>query len=781
MALNTKYMLAPSLEEYFVDKTTGFPLAAGKVYFYSDINRSTLKPIFTISGTAPDYSYVQLPNPVTLSSVGTFQDGSGNNVLPYYYPYDADGNVENYFIRVFDYNGIEDGIQQFTREGFPNIGSTATSAADSITNFIPNGQFKIHNNLEIIVGETAGTVADPITNIAQGGWTFERPMGSISNDIVTFQPLGSYVINPTTSPSFVFNLQTLSAGSGDLFKDLRVNFDDVNKFASDVDEFTFYFEGQTNVGTTALVNVVLIKDFGAGGSTTVQEVIEEIELTNTYQSFNVPIIFGDNLDKTIGTGSKVSIAIRFPNNPQNISLVNFALVPADVVLTQFPHQTDADMRTRGIAGWMPTPSYDRNDIGLPLILSEKGLDFDRSVVGKIYPDVCINSADQSGYLLCDGSQIDPTGYGANGAPYSRLQSRILFSFGNGIFFAGPTLLNGSLSVLVKNNTPGVATPMSDGTAPTGFTFSDVSVGATTYGVKSFLTDPHNFVIWNNTLGEVTDVDLATSGFSSTLLRMGSTLTAQITQINPIIATTLAGKYFTFQIPGPTNFYVWFTVDGSGADPAPGGTGIQVNLKSNDDVFSVARKCWSGVSGCYAAQINTVAASAMTSGCYFNFNVLGGSTTSYYMWYTIDGLGTDPAPSGRSGIRIDLASSDTMADVLNKTHNGILNRYISLPDLRGMGLRGNDINGIYDTGTRFNFIYGNTPDSAGTNVGTYELDSFLSHTHVSADIEFWTDNFGGPSTITTGSPPNSALKQPFLYAGQKETVGYNAAVNFFIKY
>ena len=34
------------LQEYFVDKDTGFPLAAGQVFFYEDTNRSVLKNIY---------------------------------------------------------------------------------------------------------------------------------------------------------------------------------------------------------------------------------------------------------------------------------------------------------------------------------------------------------------------------------------------------------------------------------------------------------------------------------------------------------------------------------------------------------------------------------------------------------------------------------------------------------------------------------------------------------------------------------------------------------------
>ncbi len=82
MPLNPSYMIAPSLEQYYVDKDTGLPLAKGVVTFYKDQARTVLKPIYTISGSPPNYTYVQLPNPVSLSATGTFQDANGNNVTP---------------------------------------------------------------------------------------------------------------------------------------------------------------------------------------------------------------------------------------------------------------------------------------------------------------------------------------------------------------------------------------------------------------------------------------------------------------------------------------------------------------------------------------------------------------------------------------------------------------------------------------------------------------------------------------------------------------------------
>src|SRR5580693_7123038 len=100
MSLNRQYVTAPSLQEYFVDKDSGLPLSGGFVYFYVDTARSVLKPVFEQTGSPPNYTYSVLPNPVTLSAVGTFQDASGNDIIPYYYPYDSFGDVQLYFIEV---------------------------------------------------------------------------------------------------------------------------------------------------------------------------------------------------------------------------------------------------------------------------------------------------------------------------------------------------------------------------------------------------------------------------------------------------------------------------------------------------------------------------------------------------------------------------------------------------------------------------------------------------------------------------------------------------------
>ena len=88
MAQDPHYIPAFSIEDVLLDKDTGAPLSGGLVYFEQDNQRGVLKPVYQITGSSPNYTYVQLPNPMTLSSIGTFQDALDNPVIPYFFPFD---------------------------------------------------------------------------------------------------------------------------------------------------------------------------------------------------------------------------------------------------------------------------------------------------------------------------------------------------------------------------------------------------------------------------------------------------------------------------------------------------------------------------------------------------------------------------------------------------------------------------------------------------------------------------------------------------------------------
>lgn len=144
---DTSYVYCPPIQTYFVDKDTGAPLSGGSVYFYSDTNRTTLKPIYQ-QVQQPDntYLFVELANPVTLTSVGTFGNEDGDDINVYLYPYEgtpADttrGEIELYYIVVRDV----DGVLQETREAFPpnvEIFNPEDAGTSPNENQISNPQF----------------------------------------------------------------------------------------------------------------------------------------------------------------------------------------------------------------------------------------------------------------------------------------------------------------------------------------------------------------------------------------------------------------------------------------------------------------------------------------------------------------------------------------------------------------------------------------------------------------------------------------------------------------
>jgi hypothetical protein len=162
MSLNPLFFVSMDLEEYLVDNDSGAPLSNGYIQFWKDDDRTVPKSVYELTGAPPNYTYTALPNPVILSAVGTPVDNSGNSVSLYYFPYDADGNIELYFIQVYDSNGT----LQFSRQAWPNITSSTNPAeADAdISNELSNPQFveinfALSNPMTITISGAGTTVS----------------------------------------------------------------------------------------------------------------------------------------------------------------------------------------------------------------------------------------------------------------------------------------------------------------------------------------------------------------------------------------------------------------------------------------------------------------------------------------------------------------------------------------------------------------------------------------------------------------------------------------------
>jgi hypothetical protein len=205
MAIDPHYIPAFSIEDVLLDKDTGAPLSGGKVYFEQDNQRGVLKPVYQITGTSPNYTYTQLPNPMTLSSIGTFEDSLGNPVIPYFFPYDSNFDVEYYYIRV---TSSED-VEQFTREAQPYISLQESNEVLSvITNELSNPQF-----IEVLFDTSSGSytynvngVVDSVINIAPDWDLIVSAPSAGTVTVSQLKPSGS--LNILTNPGTLLTISS---------------------------------------------------------------------------------------------------------------------------------------------------------------------------------------------------------------------------------------------------------------------------------------------------------------------------------------------------------------------------------------------------------------------------------------------------------------------------------------------------------------------------------------------------------------------------------------------
>lgn len=742
MTLNPNFVVAPSLEQYFVDKTTGLPLSGGKIFFYSDVNRSTLKPIYTISGNPPNYTYVQLPNPCILSSVGTFQDQLNNNVLPYYYPYDADGNLELYYIKVFDQNDV----QQFDRSGWPNLVNTnAPTTGSNLKNFIPNGQFWAHNNIP-----NNGKVTQSLTNVAPGNWYFSRPPASTSTDFVKFFRHGSYVSTPQASPRFLIQVSCTSPNITDAYKVCNVRFQDVNKFASLTQYYTFSFYGQAISSGNFPVVIRIVKNYGSGGTFSPQEIVNitTLNITSANQQFIVPILFGVNTGKIVGLNNDdyVAVEISFPTDRTfegNFS--DFVLATGRLSTVQFPATTSNEFLSESLI--YDNPQYDGSNLYLPVISGSNGYIYDNGQIGSIYAKNHLYGYDatnpslsnETNELFCNGKTYDSSGYSALGIPFSRLQKRLFDPVSNmpicGTGADRTTAIvceSDPSTIFIFNNNYGTTSPV------TGFSSSLVSSSSPNgYGFNTFFqqTDTGNFLNISNTVGYFPDINLpnaGTSGFTVNVVENDvSNLTFFSFQVQVLAASFMTpGSYFYFSsLPSFQTYYIWFVIDGVGADPAPspGWIGIKVNLLSTYTLRDVSIIVSKALAGCQNYSVQFPSGNSIVGGQSLTYSVTD-DVNIFYIWYTVDGFGSPPNAPDQYLLNVDIASSDGSIEIAQETMMAMNNATFAVPDFRGIFLRGHGNQPILpdlDSDLRF----GNTPFMYGSDAdSTYQTSANLSHFH-----------------------------------------------------
>lgn len=135
------------------------------------------------------------------------------------------------------------------------------------------------------------------------------------------------------------------------------------------------------------------------------------------------------------------------------------------------------------------------------------------------------------------------------------------------------------------------------------------------------------------------------------------------------AADLGGEYFTIEAPGSdfgasVGYYVWFDLDAGSVDPAPGGTGIEVDVVTGDTAAQVAGKV-QAVLEAHASFRSTVSGAAFVAEAEFKGpvdNVATAGTSAVTISQNRVGLGGDLGrTSGGVEVTMEAQSVQITAD------------------------------------------------------------------------------------------------------------------------
>ena len=208
MALDPHYIPFYNIAQFIWDKESGVPLSAGTVKFWVDTQRATPKEVFRLSGVSPNYTYTSLGAELTLGATGAFVDLSGDPVVIYAYPYDADGNIQRYYIEVF----AEDETPQFVVEAAPYVFKIELPPDQIISgdNELNNPQFvEVSFNPQAPYTYTFTAAVNEVVEVAPNWQIVASGTGTITVERVVLTET-----NTPSNPPYVLDIT--STGLGDL-------------------------------------------------------------------------------------------------------------------------------------------------------------------------------------------------------------------------------------------------------------------------------------------------------------------------------------------------------------------------------------------------------------------------------------------------------------------------------------------------------------------------------------------------------------------------------------
>lgn len=321
MPINVDLLIAaPMLQDFIIDKDST-PMAGGTITCYQDNSRTTLKNWYYQSGTPGNYTYIRLPNPLTLSAAGTICDINGVDTIPFFYPYSEldEAVVEPYYITIVNYAQTN----QITRANFPFLPPSGNNPniSNSFDNYIINngfwrniGTMALTNVLSQVVAPSQhdGFSLPDITFI-------KNVTGGIDTVTFTKFPLTTTpILTGDITPEYYLNHTCSNTPTGETQKAYYFPISlHINTLASIPFTATIQAENIGGTGTGQnVINLYILQNTGTGTTSPAPFLVGSISLTTGWQKYEFSSIFPPTAGLTLGSGGDdaLYLLVQMPLN-----------------------------------------------------------------------------------------------------------------------------------------------------------------------------------------------------------------------------------------------------------------------------------------------------------------------------------------------------------------------------------------------------------------------------------------------------------------------------------
>ena len=325
------YSLAPNPKWYIAD-LVGRPLGAGKMYTYSSLNKTVQKFVFQDpAGSIP------WPDPILFD-----ENGSQG---PFYWKADSAQPLDLYYVEVYDVNGV----LQWTIDNFDGVsgsGGGGTTTILDVSNLLVNNIFWRGVASTPVLTPTAFKIAPGIhTGLVQttslyGPDIYFYKSNTNCTDAITLPAfsVGSNSLTGDLTPQNYLNYTCTAVNAGgETYKYLQIPIcKNVQNLQNTPVAVTIWARCNSGTPTLTVYNAQFFGD-GASASAPVQNLMQALTLTSSWQQFTIKVSIPTISTKVIGAchNDGLFLQLAFPlNSATNIDLIKPCIYLGTVAPTQ---------------------------------------------------------------------------------------------------------------------------------------------------------------------------------------------------------------------------------------------------------------------------------------------------------------------------------------------------------------------------------------------------------------------------------------------------------------